>query len=108
MSFGGGPSAFARSAIVTKGRQDKDSSDVRGLDPRTGATVWTARASRTSAALVNTDDSVYVPLLDGSVGAYDTATGALRWSLGAGMPVAAHGETVYLLANGELQAVTGP
>jgi hypothetical protein len=49
---------------------------------------------------------VYLPLVDGSVGAYDAATGVSRWSFGGGTPVAAHGRTVFVLSDGELQAVT--
>ncbi|GAA5126118.1 outer membrane protein assembly factor BamB family protein [Pseudonocardia adelaidensis] len=82
---------------------------VHGVDPASGTLVWTVPPSGEPAApAVSTDDRVYLPVLGGPTCAYATATGELLWSHDGGTPVAARGRDVYLLAGGELHALTGP
>lgn len=91
--------------LAQEGR-DGESRIVRGLDPTNGTARWTSPPSRVGASAVTTADSVYLSLRDGPTCAYDTATGVRRWTFGGGTPVAAHGRVAYLVADGELLAVT--
>jgi outer membrane protein assembly factor BamB len=82
--------------------------DVHGVDPASGTLVWTVPPFGVPASpAVSTDEFVYLSVRDGATSAYATATGELLWSRLVGTPVAARGRDVYLLAAGELQAVTG-
>jgi outer membrane protein assembly factor BamB len=81
---------------------------VHGVDPASGALVWTVPPSGEPAApAVSTDGFVYLSV-DGTTCAYAADTGELLWRHAGGIPVAARGRDVYLLTPDELQALTGP
>ncbi len=103
--------AFAGGLLVAQTIVDTSRarlSVVHGVDPASGTLVWTVPPSGEPASpAVSTDEYVYLPVRDGPTCAYATATGELLWTRNDGTPVAARGPDVYLLAGGELQALTG-
>ncbi|TWF76810.1 outer membrane protein assembly factor BamB [Pseudonocardia hierapolitana] len=104
--------AFAGGLLVAQtmvGTSRARLSAVHGVDPASGTLVWTVLPSGEPASpAVSTDGFVYLSVRDGATSAYGAATGELLWRHDAGTPVAARGRDVYLLAGGELHALTGP
>jgi outer membrane protein assembly factor BamB len=104
--------AFVGGLLVVQTITDSSKSRLsvaHGVDPASGTVLWTVPPSGEPAApAVSTDERVYVSINGGPLCAYSTATGELLWSHDGGTPIAARGNDVYLLANGELQALTGP
>lgn len=104
--------AFAGGLLVAQtivGTSRARLSVVHGVDPLTGTLIWTVPPSGEPASTaVSTDECVYLSVRGGPMCAYTTATGEALWSHDGGTPVAARGRDVYLLAAGELQALTGP
>jgi outer membrane protein assembly factor BamB len=103
--------AFVGGLLVVQTIADTSRSRLsvaHGVDPASGTVLWTVPPSGEPAApAVSTDERVYVSISGGPLCAYSTATGELLWSHDGGTPIAARGDDVYLLAGGELQALTG-
>lgn len=94
---------------------------VEALNAQTGAVVWKAQTYTTSGAPVVANGTLFVGADDGTVRAFDAATGAPRWSftrtvgvssqLGLDGYVAVSGDTVFVTSDSgavyALDATTG-